>query len=68
MTTEDQYAKAIPALYIFARDENGQSIRMGTAWYHQTGNGINIVINGQRFVAFPPKFLRPATPEPGKGA
>ena len=67
MTTEDQYAKAIPALYIFARDENGESIRMGTAWHHQTGNGINIVINGNRFVGFPPKAPAPI-PTPGGGA
>lgn len=52
MTTEN---KSKPAFYIFAKSENGENKRIGAAFKHNKGNGLNIVINGVRYTAFPPK-------------
>jgi hypothetical protein len=56
--------KEIPAFYIFAKDGEGISHRVGAAFSHNTGKGINLVIDNKRYVAFPPK----AKPETGEGA
>lgn len=44
-----------PAYYIFDKDETGQLKRIGAAFAHKKGKGLNIVINERRLVAFPPK-------------
>ena len=53
MNEENNKAKV--AFYIFAQDEKGESQRIGTAFNHKKGNGINIVIGKSRYLAFPPK-------------
>lgn len=56
MTNEtDNNNKKTPAFYIFAKDEEGNNQRIGAAFLHAKGNGMNIVINEQRYSAFPPK-------------
>jgi hypothetical protein len=60
MTTETKTTKTkqVPAFYIFETIETeGERERRpaGAAFPHKSGGGFNIVIDGQRFVAFPPK-------------
>ena len=43
-----------PALYIFIQ-QDGQTQRVGAAFKRKKGTGFNIVINGVRYSAFPPK-------------
>lgn len=62
MTTETQTTKELPAFYIFVRDADGQSTRVGTAFHRRPGVGINILIDGNRYVGFPPKKNAPNTP------
>jgi len=62
-TTENQ-EKQKPAFYIFAKDAEGKSQHIGAAFHHAKGNGFNILIGKQRFVAFPPKVKA----EPGESA
>lgn len=62
MTTEKQ--KKIPDLYIFMKNEEGESLRVGSAFKHTKGNGYNILIDNERFSAFPPK-AKPKTNKPG---
>ena len=59
MTTEIQTPKELPAFYIFVRDTNGESRRVGTAWNRRQGRGIEIVIDNSHYVGFPPN-KRPA--------
>lgn len=51
--------KVIPAFYIFETyiDDDGveQSRRIGAAFRHKKGAGLNLVIGDHRLVAFPPK-------------
>jgi hypothetical protein len=78
MTTETKTTKTkqIPAFYIFESIETeGERERRpaGAAFAHKSGGGFNIVIDGQRFVAFPPKAKTDApsadaTSTEGKGA
>jgi hypothetical protein len=58
MTTEKENK---PAFYIFAEGENGK--RVGAAFAHQKGNGLNIVIAETRYVAFPPRRKTETTEE-----
>lgn len=51
MTTD---TKIKPAFYIFAQ-QDGQTKRIGAAFKHKKGNGFNLIINNQRYAAFPPK-------------
>jgi hypothetical protein len=44
-----------PSYYIFAKDAEGNNQRIGAAFAHKKGKGLSIVINGQRYAAFPPK-------------
>jgi len=44
-----------PAFYIFTKDEQGNSIRIGAAFAHKKGKGLNLVIHDKRYSAFPPK-------------
>ncbi|MEP7170123.1 MAG: hypothetical protein ABI855_12190 [Bacteroidota bacterium] len=56
MTTETKNpTKKIPAFYIFEKGTDGNSKRIGAAFRHGKGSGMNIVINNTRYVAFPPK-------------
>lgn len=60
MTTETETAKEkqVPAFYIFDTVESGgkkENKRVGAAFAHKKGNGYNLVINGKRYAAFPPK-------------
>ncbi len=43
-----------PAFYIFAQ-QDGKPKRIGAVFKHKKGAGFNLVINGQRYAAFPPK-------------
>lgn len=54
MTTETTQKKK-PAFYIFAKDQDGNSQRIGAAFRHKKGNGLNIIIGEARYTAFPPK-------------
>ncbi len=45
-----------PDFYIFAKDSEGNSKRIGAAFKHSKGNGFNILIEKQRYTAFPPKL------------
>ena len=65
MDNTENKTKQKPDLYIFIKDAGGQTTNIGAAFKHAKGNGYNIVIGKDRFVAFPPK---PKTPEPGEGA
>jgi hypothetical protein len=70
MTTENETPKAkqAPAFYIFDTVEaDGQKEykRIGAAFAHKKGNGFNVIINGKRFAAFPPKPKNSATTEGG---
>ncbi len=44
-----------PAFYVFTEDESGERKRVGMAYKHKKGNGLNLVIGNARYVAFPPK-------------
>lgn len=55
MTTENEKAKVMPTYYIFEKDAEGNSKRIGAAFKHGKGNGFNIVIDKNRYTAFPPK-------------
>jgi hypothetical protein len=60
MTTETNTTKTkrVPAFYIFENIEtDGQHERRlaGAAFAHSKGNGFLIIIDGQRFVSFPPE-------------
>jgi hypothetical protein len=46
--------KEKPAFCIFKKDEAGNSQLVGSIYPHKKGSGCNIIINGERFVAFPP--------------
>lgn len=63
MTTPAENRKKI-AYYIFTKDVNGNSVRIGTAYHHERGNGLNLVINKARYAAFPAK-AKPETEEVG---
>jgi hypothetical protein len=55
MTTQtENKPMQLPAFYIYEESENGL-VPVGRAFKHQRGNGINILVDGKRFVAFPPK-------------
>jgi hypothetical protein len=57
-TTETTKEKQVPAFYIFATVAHGSQeelVRIGAAFPHKVGNGLNVLINGKRYVAFPPK-------------
>lgn len=43
-----------PAFYIFVQ-QDGETRRIGAAFRHKKGNGFNLVINNQRYTAFPPR-------------
>ena len=61
MTTETNTTtktKQVPAFYIFDSveiDGKKENKRVGAAFAHKKGNGFNVVINGKRYAAFPPK-------------
>ncbi len=60
MTTQDQTTKEkqVPAFYIFdtiETDGKKEQKRIGAAFAHKKGNGFNLVIDGKRYAAFPPK-------------
>ena len=60
MTTENDTVKEnqAPAFYIFETVETAgkkENKRIGAAFAHKKGTGFNILINGKRYSAFPPK-------------
>jgi hypothetical protein len=72
MTTKNETTpktKQVPAFYIFdtVESEDGQkeNKRVGAAFRHGKGNGLNVVINGKRYAAFPPKAKTAATEAKG---
>lgn len=66
--TETAKEKQVPAFYIFdtvETDGKKENKRVGAAFAHKKGNGFNLVINGKRYAAFPPKPKTTAeAPEP----
>lgn len=54
-TTTENQTKQIPAFYIFTRDADGNTSRVGAAFKHGKGEGFNILIGNVRYVAFAPK-------------
>ncbi len=73
--TETTKEKQLPAFYIFDTVESGgkkENKRVGAAFAHSKGNGFNVIINGKRYSAFPPKAKpagQPAQPATtGEGA
>lgn len=71
MTTKNETTKEkqSPAFYIFdtvETDGQKESKRVGAAFRHSKGNGYNVIINGKRYAAFPPKGKTAATE--GEGA
>lgn len=60
MTEEKQEPqKQKPAFYIFKKNSEGVSEKVGAAFKHTKGNGLNIVIDETRYAAFPPKVNSP---------
>lgn len=55
MSNDTTQSKVRPAFYIFTKDEEGNNQRIGAAFAHKKGKGLNIIINDLRLVAFPPK-------------
>jgi hypothetical protein len=56
--TETTTERQAPAFYIFDTveiDGKKQNNRIGVAFAHTTGAGLNLLINGKRYAAFPPK-------------
>ena len=69
MTTKNDAPekKQAPAFYIFDTvevDGQKESKRVGAAFRHGKGNGFNVIIDGKRYAAFPPK-TKSAAPEGG---
>ena len=55
MTTQiENKPTQLPAFYLYEESENGL-VPVGRAFKHHRGNGINILVDGKRYVAFPPK-------------
>jgi hypothetical protein len=69
MTTQSETTeKQKPAFYIFItveKDGKTESKRVGAAFAHKKGNGLNVLIDGRRYAAFPPK---PKAADEGKSA
>jgi hypothetical protein len=62
MTTQtENKLTQFPAFYIYEEGADGL-VPVGRAFKHHRGNGINILVDGKRFVAFPPK-AETETPE-----
>jgi hypothetical protein len=56
--TETTKEKQVPAFYIFdtvETDGKKENKRIGAAFAHKKGTGYNVLINGKRYAAFPPK-------------
>ena len=68
-TTETTKEKQTPAFYIFdtvEADGKKEYKRIGAVFKHGKGSGYNLVIDGKRYAAFPPKQkTSPATEETG---
>jgi hypothetical protein len=65
--TEAPAPKRVPDFYIFENTgaENKGGKPAGAAFLHKKGKGFNILMNGKRYAAFPPKAktAQPATTE-----
>ena len=64
MTTTEQKKPQKLAFKIYQQDAEGNLQRVGSAFRHNKGDGMNIVIGDTRYVAFPPK----AWTAPGESA
>lgn len=53
--TAEKRERIIPDFYIFEKDNEGNSKRIGAAFKHVKGKGLSILIDKQRYSAFPPK-------------
>jgi len=58
MTTENKKGSQ-PAYYIFVKEADGTQTRIGAAFKHAKGTGLNIVLDNKRYIAFPPKAKAP---------
>ena len=62
MTTQTENKPTqLPSFYIYEQGKDAL-VPVGRAYKHTKGNGFNILMDGKRFVAFPPK-ARTETPE-----
>jgi hypothetical protein len=60
MTTSNETTKErqVPAFYIFDTveiDGKSENKRVGAAFAHKKGKGFNLIIDGKRYSAFPPR-------------
>ena len=53
-TTENQPRKN-PDFYVFEKDADGNSVRVGAAFKHGKGTGFNVLIDGKRYAVFASK-------------
>ena len=66
MTTQtENKPKQLPAFFIYDQDEEGNTLRIGAAFRHKRGFGLNIILDDKRYLAFPPK---PKLEVTGEGA
>lgn len=64
MTTEvERKPKQMPAFFIYDQDEEGNNLRIGAVFRHKRGQGFNILLDGKRYLAFPPKLKTDASGE-----
>ena len=65
-TNETTKEKQIPAFYLFETVEHeGEkaNLRVGAAFAHRKGGGLTLLIDGKRYVAFPPKAKDSGRPD-----
>jgi len=64
MSTQDESKPMqMPAFFIYDQDEEGNSLRIGAVFRHKRGPGFNILLDGKRYLAFPPKVKTEASGE-----
>ena len=62
--TASKDTKQKPDFYIYAKNAEGKNERIGAAFKHKKGSGMNLVIGNARYSVFPPI----AKPETGESA
>lgn len=65
---ETKKAKKPADMYLFEQGADGKENKIvGSIYRHTKGNGFSVLMNGKRYMAFPPKAKAPEATE-GKGA
>ncbi len=52
MTNQTETTQKLPDFYVFVKDENGDSQRVGAVFLHSKGKGFNIVVGNRNYSAF----------------